>query len=361
MPLHFTAMEHASTEIPGTIDGVTAGWMAAVSGLAIESVRHERIGEGIGVSSAVYRSHLVGDGVPESIVTKLPALAEEAVFTSTMLRMYIREVRFFEMMAADVPITVPRCFHAHVDPESSEFVVLMEDMGDLRIIDQVEGMGLRDAETAVDALAGWHAAFWGSAEPLLEAGAAVSLADPIYPAVLPVVFAEGWDKCVAAFDLPAEILDIGPGWVVAMPQVMQDLCAGPTTATHGDYRGDNLLFADDGSVVLLDFQLIGHASASYDLAYFITQSLEPDLAHSAERALFDRWVAALVDNGVVAADTEGLWDQYRRAAYFCLVYPIVASRGMDFEDPRQRALLDAMTSRFARAVRDLDLAEFGPS
>jgi len=345
--------------IPESIDDVTPEWMAAVTGLPIEGVDHQLIGEGIGMSSAVYRSRLTGDGVPETIVTKLPALSEEAVFTSTMLRMYIREVRFFEMMAADVPITVPGCFHAHVDAGSSKFVLLMEDMGDLRMIDQIEGMDLSDAETAVDALAGWQATFWEACDPLLESGAAVSLADPIYPAVLPIVFAEGWQKCTEEFDLPAEILEIGPGWVDAMPQVMQDLCAGPTTANHGDYRGDNILFADDGSVVLLDFQLIGHGSASYDLAYFITQSLDAELAREHERTLFDRWVAALVANGVAPADTTELWDQYRRAAYFCLVYPIVASRGMDFDDPRQRALLDAMSSRFARAVRDLDLAEFG--
>jgi Phosphotransferase enzyme family len=352
-------MEQPMTEIPDTIEAVTAEWMAASTGLAIGSVRHELIGEGLGVSSAVYRSHLTGDGVPETVVTKLPALAEEAVFTSTMLRMYIREVRFFEMMAPEVPITVPRCFHAEVDPESSRFVIVMEDMGDLRIIDQIEGMDLSDAETAVDALAGWQATFWEACDPLLAVGAAVSLADPIYPAVLPVVFGEGWEKCVTGLDLPAEILEVGPDWVAAMPQVMQDLCIGPTTANHGDYRGDNILFAEDGSVVLLDFQLIGHGSASYDLAYFITQSLDAGLAGEHERALFDRWVAALVANGVAPEDTTDLWEQYRRAAYFCLVYPIVASRGMDFDDPRQRALLEVMASRFARAVRDLDLAAFG--
>ncbi len=352
-------MENAATDLPDSIDDVTAEWMSAVTGLSIETVDHHLIGEGIGVSSAVYRSRLTGEGVPETIVTKLPALAEEAVFTSTMLRMYIREVRFFEMMAAKVPITVPRCFHAHVDPESSKFVVLMEDMGDLRMIDQIDAMALSDAEIAVDALAAWQATFWNGCDSLLASGAAVSLADPIYPAVLPIVFAEGWEKCTAGLDLPAEILEIGPGWVDAMPKVMQDLCVGPTTANHGDYRGDNILFADDGSVVLLDFQLIGHGSASYDLAYFITQSLDAGLAAESERTLFDRWVAALIANGVAPADTADLWEQYRRAAYFCLVYPIVASRGMDFDDSRQRRLLEVMTTRFARAVRELDLADFG--
>jgi hypothetical protein len=50
-----------------------------------------------------------------------------------------------------------------------------------------------------------------------------------------------------------------------------------------------------------------------------------------------------------------LWQHYRTAALFCLAYPIVASRGMDFSDPRQYALVDSMNTRFDRAVRELSL------
>ena len=50
-----------------------------------------------------------------------------------------------------------------------------------------------------------------------------------------------------------------------------------------------------------------------------------------------------------------LWLRYRKAALFCLVYPVVAGRGMDLSDPRQRALLECMNTRFARAVEQLDL------
>ena len=57
------------------------------------------------------------------------------------------------------------------------------------------------------------------------------------------------------------------------------------------------------------------------------------------------------------ADLDRLWEDYRKAALFCLVYPVVASRGMDLEDPRQRDLVDCMLRRFDRAVRELDLAE----
>jgi hypothetical protein len=252
-------------------------------------------------------------------------------------------------------VRVPQCFHAAVEEATSRFVVVMEDMGAMRIVDQVEGMSATDAERAVDALARWHATWWGKGDELAARGLTVSLGDAIYPAILPMVFDEGWQKLTGAFDMDPAISRVAGPWTAAMPGLMTDLSHGPNTMIHGDYRGDNILFNDDDSVVLLDFQLIGTGVGAYDLAYMVTQSLEADVAAAAERDLFDRWIDGLRTAGVAAADLEGAWDDYRKAALFCLVYPVVACRGMDFDDPRQRVLIEKMNSRFARAVDGLDL------
>lgn len=343
-------------QIPTTIDQIDAGWMSAALGAPVTGVEHAQIGVGVGVSSAVYRSTLTG-GEHDTVITKLPALAEEAVFTSSVLRMYIREVRFFQNLAADSPIRVPAGYFGAVDEETSQFVQVMEDMGSLRIVDQNVGMDVADAQQAVDELAAWHARWWGGADAAVDAGDVVCLSDPIYPAVLPMVFAEGWEKVTANMTVDPAISRVGPAWIDRMPGLLAALAAGPNTITHGDYRADNILFADDGSVVLLDFQLTGRGSGSYDLAYFVTQSLGTEDAATHETALFNRWRDGLIANGVPEAETVGLWERYREAAYFCLVYPIVASRGMDFGDERQFQLVDNMNSRFARAVDQLNLAD----
>ena len=258
--------------IPSSIADIDASWMAAAVGQPITGVNHEQIGEGVGVSSAVYRSTLEG-GDLDSVVVKLPALAEEAVFTSTVLRMYIREVRFFENLAHQSPIRVPAGYHGAVDLETSQFVQVMEDMGSMRMVDQNEGMNIDDAQRAVDELAAWHATFWRKADAPVDRGDVVCLSDPVYPAVLPMVFAEGWEKVNNAMDVDPVIASVGPGWVDWMPSALERLSGAPNTITHGDYRADNILFDDEGNVVLLDFQLTGRGSASYDLAYFVTQSL----------------------------------------------------------------------------------------
>jgi hypothetical protein len=341
--------------IPSSIDDVTADWLAEATGLPITGARAEQIGAGIGVIGAVYRVALEGDGVPSSLVVKLPGLDEAAVFTGSILRMYIREVRFYEQMATRVPVRVPSTYFTALDEESSAFVVVMEDMGALRIVDQVAGMTLEDAERAVDKLAAWHATFWGEGERLADEGITVSLADPIYPAILPMVFGEGWEKVTREIGVPASIERVGKAWTDVFAQLLLDLAVSPTTMTHGDYRADNILFTGDDEVALLDFQLSGTASGAYDLAYFVTQSLEPDVASASEKALFDRYVAGLRAGGVPETDLGRLWDDYRKAALFCLVYPIVAARGMDLTDPRQRGLVECMNARFARAVEELEL------
>ncbi|HUR76858.1 MAG TPA: phosphotransferase [Acidimicrobiales bacterium] len=343
--------------IPASIDDVTAAWVSDVTGFDVQACRAEQIGAGIGVSSALYRVSLEGTNCPATVVVKLPALDEAAVFTSTILRMYIREVGFFNELAGESPVRVPLPYYAAVDPETSHFVAVMEDMGDMRIVDQVLGMNLADAERAVDALASWHATWWNKGDDLAARGLTVSLTDPIYPAILPMVFDEGWQKVTASMEVAPAIHRVAEGFTAAVPGLLADLGRAPNTMIHGDYRGDNILFGPDDSVVMLDFQLIGTGRGAYDLAYMVTQSLEPDVAAVGERDLFHRWKAALLAAGVSAEDLIGSWDDYRKAALFCLVYPIVASRGMDLDDERQRDLVEVMNARFARAVEDLGLAE----
>lgn len=343
--------------IPTTVGEITPGWLADATGLDVQAADIEQIGVGVGVSSALYRARLSGPGCPATVVLKLPALDEAAVFTSTVLRMYTREAGFFGQLADQAPIRVPRCLHASCDPETSQFVLVMEDLGGLRTVDQVAGMSVADAERAVDGLAAWHATWWGQAVELAERGLTVSLGDEIYKSVLPMVFPEGWAKLEAEMEIPPSIRAVGPRWVEAMPRLLDSLATEPTTMIHGDYRADNLFFEVDGSVAAVDFQLIGTGRGAYDLAYFITQSLGPTDAAQHERPLFDRWVAALVAAGVPEGDLTDAWEDYRTAALFCLAYPVVAWRGMDAEDPRQRGLALAMVQRFDRAVAELDLVE----
>jgi len=235
--------------------------------------------------------------------------------------------------------------------------MVLEDLAGHRIIDQTLGIGIEDARRAVDALAKIHAKWWGKADGLAADGTTIAFSDPIYPAVLPFVFAEGWEKVKKELDLSESMLKIGEKFAPEIGNLMSSLMAGPTTLAHGDFRADNMMFTKDNDFILYDFQLIGTGSGAYDLAYFVTQSLTAQDASKYEGELFERWLEGLRANGVTDIDRDRLWLQYRGTALFCLVYPVVASRGMDLNEPRSRALVETMNSRFERAFNELDLAK----
>lgn len=345
--------------LPSSAAEIDASWLADATGLRVDRAELERIGVGVGVASALYRARLEGEGCPPSVVVKLPALDEAAVFTSTVLKMYLREVRFFTMLRHMCPVRTPRAWYGDVDDSGAGFVLVLEDLGAMRAVDQNVGMTADDAGRAVDGLARMHANWWGEGDALAAAGTTISLGDPIYPAILPTVFREGWDKVTGEMTLPASILAIGPRFPDAVAPLLASLTEGPQTLAHGDYRADNLMFGADDELVVLDFQLIGSGTGAYDLAYLVTQSLEADAASRLERDLFARWIDGLRAAGVPrdAVDDRALWRHYRTAALFCLAYPVVASRGMDLSDPRQRALVGNMNTRFDRAVTELGLAD----
>ena len=47
--------------------------------------------------------------------------------------MYLREAAFFGELADQAPVRVPACHHSTIDPETSQFVLVMEDLGGLRV------------------------------------------------------------------------------------------------------------------------------------------------------------------------------------------------------------------------------------
>lgn len=342
--------------IPTSISEVNTEWLKNATGLNIASVDVKLIGVGVGVTSAVYRATLTGANCPASVIIKMPALDPAAVFTSTVLRMYIREVRFYNSLAEQCPVRTPRSYYGAVNEETSQFAMVLEDIGAMRIVDQNVGMAIDDARRAIDALAKFHATWWGKGDALAANGTTISLGDPIYPAILPTVFAEGWEKVNRELDVPDSIAKVAAKFAPAIAGMLSSLMEGPTTLAHGDFRADNMMFTDDNELALFDFQIIGTGTGAYDLAYFVTQSLSADDASKYERELFDRWIEGLRANGVKDVNRDELWRHYRTTALFCLVYPVVASRGMDLNEPRSRALVNNMNTRFDRALRELDLA-----
>ena len=187
-------------------------------------------------------------------------LAAETVHrrSADALGMYGREVAFYRDLAGVVPLRTPRLHLAEAAEVSTDFVLVVEDLGGLAPADQLAGIGLLQAEAAVDAVARLHAWCW-------EDGARLdALCDRFPPlrnettsAMYPSYFNAGWASYLEHVEHePSAVLAlVAERWPAALPWLLNGLAA-PSTLCHGDYRADNLFFEADGSMVAVDFQLV---------------------------------------------------------------------------------------------------------
>ena len=129
--------------------------------------------------------------------------------------------------------------------------------------------------------------------------------------------------------------------------------AHAVSVVHADYRLDNLLFAPDGGVTVVDFQTVGEGAPLADLAYCIgTSFADPSDRRLNERALFDRYCAQLAEHGI-AVDHDAAWDDYRLYALSGVLMAIFASMNVERTE-RGDEMFALMAERPARMALDLD-------
>ena len=143
---------------------MTPAWLSEVLGADVRKCRLEQIGIGVGLLGRLYRAHLEGGpDVPKSVVVKFPTLdtrARSAICED--LEFYLREVRFYQEIGLANPLPPARPYFAAFDETTHDFVLVLEDLGRLRVADQIVGCSAADAETVIDAVARHHAHWWDS-------------------------------------------------------------------------------------------------------------------------------------------------------------------------------------------------------
>ena len=226
---------------------------------------------------------------------------------------------------------------------------MLEDLGRCRTIDQTAGVSWDAVLDSVDAMASQHAA-WDGDERLDGLGARLwPLSHPLYPVALPALFDPGW---AVARDRLGDRVDpslcaFADRWSIDCGSLLRRLGERPTLL-HGDWRADNL-FYDGGGLVVADFQIAGIGSGTYDLAYFVSQSVEPAVRAGRDRAIVQRYLDRLAAHGR-PRDVETVWDEYRAALLVGLVYPVSSFRSWDTQSARGRALIESMFRRAADAI-----------
>ena len=174
--------------MPSGIHDVTAQWLTAALGRPVAAVRAEQIAQDSGFSSLLYRLHLTGDGLPATVIAKLPAQSE-ARGAMELLGGYRRELAFYQRVAGRAPMQTPRVYTARIVDGTADFVLLMEDLAHWDNADHLAGLSMDRARTCIDALAGLHAWSTSNAD-VLEAFPSIDT--PIARDLLVPAFGPGW-------------------------------------------------------------------------------------------------------------------------------------------------------------------------
>ncbi len=346
--------------IPKTFDDVTPEWMSDVLSSNIASISSTRIGEGIGLMGDIYRVELAyktneGNNL-DSVVVKLPSSFEENREQGVALGMFEAEVRFYAELGEKTGTGLPEIHFAEIESGTAEFVIVMEDLSDLIMVDQSTGMSFEQALAAVKVLANIHAVWWDKVQTEeLEwipsmIGPRIEYVDQVLPQIYPV-FAETF-----AAGLPeggAELTEEFSRSYLSLNKKLAE--RAPWTLAHQDYRVENMLFGDidNDQVVVIDWQGIGRGPGAYDLAYLLGGSMDTDLRRAYEKDLVSAYHTELCENGVEGYSSERAWEDYGFAHLLGgLATSIFAGGTLDLSNERGVELITMMANRHVTAALD---------
>jgi hypothetical protein len=351
----------SAAPLPSAVEEIDAAWLTSALRAAgaiaaddeITALRAERIALETGFSSELYRLHLTGaGGVPASVIAKLPTTTavREAI---DLVGGYAREVAFYAQVATRAPLSTPDVLVARSAEDSSDFVLILEDLCDWENADHLAGLSLERARRCIAELAGLHA--W-SARP---GNAAVveafpSLDSPIMRQVFPALFAEGWKiyREQARTPIPAAFAAFAARFAEHAATALSALTER-RVLIHGDIRADNLFFRDD-RMAIVDFQLAAQAAGAVDIGYLVSQGLTTQERGGRDEQLLREYLDALTACGVRDYGFDEAWRHYRFAVAFFLLFPMVAMRGWELLPQRSRDLCLSLAERGLAAVEEID-------
>ncbi len=336
--------------IPQTTAEFTPAWLDAAlmeAGVAAPPVRALAFERLPSITSDVARVRIEYaaemHGAPSSLIWKRSAGDRDRrlAFGAS----YAQEVMFYRELAPELPIRLPGCLCADVDPVSGAHVLLLEDLVDWRATSAGSAVTRDEAQRFVRAVAGLHATRWGEA----PAPRATDLAR--WAAFNRGQLASGMEYLDAFLD--EETRPLVARFDARVDEVLAGLFAAPQTLTHGDAHPGNALFEPrrGGDVALVDWQGWGSGIGCSEVARFLVLGLAPADRRAAERELVDEYVAALSAGGVTYAP-EDAWRHYCLGVAWQWGWAVNFSRHRANWSDETHALMRDLVPRAVEALRD---------
>ncbi|HEX3705085.1 MAG TPA: phosphotransferase [Mycobacteriales bacterium] len=292
-----------------------------------------------------------GTPSPASVVAKLRGSSPTQKAMDGALGLFDRERRFYLDAAPALAVATPQCYFAG---DGHQTPMLLEDLNELRMGDQVDGLSLAEAQRLMDVLGDLHATYWGKPVP----GGVdwmVSLADPTFGGMLTQLISSGLPALNEQYDgrVPSSIITAITAAAPTWSDVLVRCNEGPRTLVHNDCRLDNMFFRASGEPVLFDWQLCGYTRGTQDVAYLLSGSLDSSLLGEQWESLLREYHARLLANGVENYSWEQCLLHYRQSLLYTLA-PGVAMLGAMAIPNDERGLADTLVMRTLTHAADLD-------
>jgi hypothetical protein len=290
---------------------------------------------------------------PASVVGKFASADEQSRATGLALRAYEIEIRFYREIAARVGARVPAAYVAEVEAETGWFTLLLEDIVGAAQGDQIAACTPEVAAAVLDEMAGLHAPCWEA--PELAALEWLNRSTPESDGFLCVLVASLLPGFLERYEdtLAPDHQEVCRLFVEHLPAYLR-LRTGPRTASHGDFRLDNLLFQPGNPrPVVVDWQTVTWAGASYDVAYFIGGCLSAEDRRAHEGDLLAHYHDALCRRGVRDYTLEQLRADVRRDTFGGVLMAIVAAMVVQRTERGDLMFLTS-TTRHAQHALDAD-------
>jgi hypothetical protein len=321
----------------------------------------QRVGTGQIGQCIRYRLALenAGDDCPRTLVGKFASDDATSRATGVALRNYLREVRFYQEIQDLLSIRTPRCYHAAIDGDGPEFVLILEDLAPAVQGDQLLGCSPEVAESAVVEAIGLHAPTWNDPELTTIDWLAPNV-DPAAPQrneLYGQLLGPFFDRFRSRLEPDeAEIIE----QVASSTDAPWTVDPDHTTLVHVDYRLDNVLIDDrtkPPTVTVVDWQSVTVGNPLVDVAYFLGAGLQPDVRREVDRGIVRAYHRGLLEAGVTDYSWDRCWTDYRRASFHGFVITVIAST-IVVETERGNDMFTAMAKRHARHALDLGAEEF---
>ena len=248
--------------IPISGHDITSQWASDVFGTDVDVQRVRRIGEEYGFAGETYRVDLDGLG-SSPLAVKLWRMRNGDDD---------RELRFYEDIAAGLPIRLPQFHGGRSDPVSLRGWLAMEYLADCRQGDDLIGESTHSLSQIVSVLAVIHAT------PAGQLSAHPSFSTPARPALDAAGVSERFAGYLDRFGPlpPGSAKDLFESLPRLIPRARATLEAAPQVLVHHDLAFDNMLFAPpDDQPIILDWQWCSRGAGARDLASILFTISEP--------------------------------------------------------------------------------------